>query len=244
MEVFHKFYTRLLPIAEKAARDKQLPEEAAGAIMRVAREMILEATQIYTCDILKDKFELNIDLSDKHRSQTEEEMERYNPEPYFKQNVTPCEICGNPRVPQKCHIIPRNIGGFDEPGNIVVLCANHHWLFDRHKLTSDEWACLKWDLKDIRAKEYALEIRYKMHVMYWKYNYPCIVSCTCGNEEFEIVYEERNPVIRDGGVEVYPGQVIKKLICRKCGDYYHDAIFKDREYEWWRQYIMAVKDEV
>lgn len=238
MEVFHKFEARLRPIVDAQLRRKDFPDDAAGILLEISRLMMIEATKVYTRDLFKDKFNLNIDLSDKHRLQTEEEMENYDPAPFFKQNITPCEICGNSRVCQKCHIIPRNIGGYNEPGNIIVLCANHHWLFDRNKLTSEEWNCVKWETKDSNAKEFALEVRYKMHVMYWKYNYPCIVSCSCGCEEFEVSYQEKAPVTRENGIEIYPGQIIKKLICKKCGDYYHDAIFKDREHEWWRQYVI------
>ena len=50
-----------------------------------------------------------------------------------------CEICGWDRDSvDLCHIVDRADGGSDDPENLVLLCPNHHRLFDSNLLTSDE----------------------------------------------------------------------------------------------------------
>lgn len=42
-----------------------------------------------------------------------------------------CAICGFDEVVEIHHIVPRSLGGTDEPSNVIVLCPNHHALVDR-----------------------------------------------------------------------------------------------------------------
>ena len=42
-----------------------------------------------------------------------------------------CAICGFSSVVEICHIIPRYIGGSETRNNLIVLCPNHHGMFDR-----------------------------------------------------------------------------------------------------------------
>jgi hypothetical protein len=65
-----------------------------------------------------------------------------------------CEVCGDSRVMNIAHIIPRAGGGPDEEWNLMRLCANHHYLFDNTKLTHGEWVSINWALKDQRARDY------------------------------------------------------------------------------------------
>jgi len=51
----------------------------------------------------------------------------------------PCEICGEHRKVEFCHIIPRQIGGSDRETNILYLCATHHSCFDKGALSKEEW---------------------------------------------------------------------------------------------------------
>lgn len=37
-----------------------------------------------------------------------------------------CWRCAETRLLQRCHIVPRALGGLDEPGNLVLLCAQCH----------------------------------------------------------------------------------------------------------------------
>lgn len=39
--------------------------------------------------------------------------------------------CGFDSVVEIAHIVPRSLGGTDEPSNLLVLCPNHHAMFDR-----------------------------------------------------------------------------------------------------------------
>ena len=67
-----------------------------------------------------------------------------------------CLICGFNRAVDRCHIIPRRTAKsvlFSEKlnkalaslngKNIVILCKNHHWLFDHHGLTKEEFDKIK-----------------------------------------------------------------------------------------------------
>lgn len=45
-----------------------------------------------------------------------------------------CLVCGFNSIIEICHIIPRYIGGTNEPSNLIVLCPNHHAMFDRGML--------------------------------------------------------------------------------------------------------------
>jgi len=68
-----------------------------------------------------------------------------------------CWNCGHCRSLQKCHIIPRSIGGEDEPSNIVALCAQCH---DLSPDVSDESEIWRW-IKSNRAG------RSGMYNTYW-----------------------------------------------------------------------------
>ena len=50
-----------------------------------------------------------------------------------------CMICGYDRVIEYAHIIPHAKGGTLHPDNVLILCPNHHRLFDRDKLTDAEF---------------------------------------------------------------------------------------------------------
>lgn len=78
-----------------------------------------------------------------------------------------CEVCGDTRVLNIAHIIPRADGGPDEEWNLMRLCANHHYLFDEHKLTEQEWACINWTSKDPRARDYAMSHHLPFQLHHW-----------------------------------------------------------------------------
>ena len=59
-----------------------------------------------------------------------------------------CEICGFNRAIEYCHIIEVSKGGFTNIDNIVVLCPNHHRLFDRNELTKQEFNILVKSYKE------------------------------------------------------------------------------------------------
>jgi hypothetical protein len=146
---------------------------------------------------LKDKYDLDIDLS------------KTDPLAVPGQNgpinrTGPCEICQEVRVTHLCHIIPRSEGGNNAPENLIRLCPNHHYLFDRHLLTEKEWTSINWNSKSSHINEYALMIRYKKHFMGWKYGYPHIPGCSCGSTDFIISGDANNKVLH----------------CKSCGEEY------------------------
>lgn len=56
-----------------------------------------------------------------------------------RQRGNKCEICGWDRSSvDLCHIIDRSDGGSDKEDNLVLLCPNHHRLFDHGLLNKDE----------------------------------------------------------------------------------------------------------
>lgn len=74
--------------------------------------------------------------------------------PFFKQN-TPCEICGENRAIDSCHIIPNHMGGDIAPGNVLWLCPTHHRLFDRFLLSREEYDKIVWQAKSKASANFA-----------------------------------------------------------------------------------------
>jgi hypothetical protein len=66
-----------------------------------------------------------------------------------------CSLCGWSRCVEYCHIIPAKDGGTIHPDNIVVLCPNHHTLFDRGLLSEDETQQLAERVAVASSSEYA-----------------------------------------------------------------------------------------
>ncbi|RKY83098.1 hypothetical protein DRQ11_13555 [candidate division KSB1 bacterium] len=78
-----------------------------------------------------------------------------------------CEVCGDRRVLNIAHIIPREAGGPDEAWNLMRLCANHHYLFDNMQLTEMEWNSIDWKSKDRRAYEYVKAHQLRAQRRFW-----------------------------------------------------------------------------
>ena len=85
---------------------------------------------------------------------------------YIKQNP-PCEICGEYRTIDRCHIIPRKFGGTLNNDNTVLLCPTHHRLFDRFMLSKEEYATLNWSLKSKPSQYYIETITLNNHKLFW-----------------------------------------------------------------------------
>lgn len=85
----------------------------------------------------------------------------------FKRNVS-CEICGENRSIDKCHIIPNRTGGLKEDNNLLYLCPTHHRLFDRFMLTKKEWCSIDWDRKEPAAQVYAETVTLDAHKKFWE----------------------------------------------------------------------------
>jgi len=79
----------------------------------------------------------------------------------------PCEICGFERAPNAAHIIPKAYGGPDDDWNLIHLCANHHYLFDRGLLEPEEYNAINWNDKGAEAMYFAEKIRLLQHKQHW-----------------------------------------------------------------------------
>lgn len=79
-----------------------------------------------------------------------------------------CEVCGDRRVLNIAHIIPRAADGPDEEWNLMRLCANHHYLFDNMHLNEGEWNSINWASKDQRARDYIIAHQLRAHRRFWQ----------------------------------------------------------------------------
>lgn len=149
----------------------------------------------------------------------------------------PCEICGNTRVTQGCHIIRRADGGTAVRDNFLSLCPNHHFLFDHHRLTEDEWDVLKWDDRPDFIKKYAIEYHLPQLRMYWKYNCRNAKGCKCGSIEFEITYSE-TPAKYIGNTCIKTDMISRIMKCSSCATEYVESIYKGHEFTWWQEWAL------
>lgn len=78
-----------------------------------------------------------------------------------------CEICGENRTIDKCHIIPNKFGGTRNSDNILILCPTHHRLFDRFMLSRQEYASINWSTKSKASQYYADTTLIKNHKKFW-----------------------------------------------------------------------------
>lgn len=79
-----------------------------------------------------------------------------------------CEICGENRSTDRCHILPKRLGGSWDSGNLLILCPTHHRLFDRFMLSQAEYARIDWERKLESAQEYADSVTLKAHKEFWR----------------------------------------------------------------------------
>lgn len=88
----------------------------------------------------------------------------------FYQTYNPCEICGENRIVNYCHILPYSEGGPDHESNYVILCPTHHHLFDHNRLSREEWSKLNFSTKMPQAQEYIEKIKRPLMEKYWNKN--------------------------------------------------------------------------
>lgn len=79
-----------------------------------------------------------------------------------------CEVCGENRSTDRCHIIPNKLGGTAEASNILILCPTHHRLFDRYMLSRAEYATIDWKRKSEPAQHFADNVTFVAHEEFWK----------------------------------------------------------------------------
>lgn len=77
-----------------------------------------------------------------------------------------CEICGENRCADGCHIIPARFGGNATEENIILLCPTHHRLFDRGRLTLNEIKKIKFERKSKWAALYFWTANFPRHKLF------------------------------------------------------------------------------
>jgi hypothetical protein len=85
-----------------------------------------------------------------------------------KKQAIPCEICGENRTTDICHIIPNRLRGTKKVDNTLFLCPTHHGLFDRCMLSQDEWDRIDWSRMSQKAQSYAHKVLKVAHEKFWK----------------------------------------------------------------------------
>jgi len=112
------------------------------------------------------------DLEDRpFQAPTEEELRRLAGDWHIgiiRRRNKPCEICGENRSTDKCHILPNHMGGPASTENLLILCPTHHRLFDRHMLSRSEYAQIDWSTKSEPAQTYAERVILKAQQSFWK----------------------------------------------------------------------------
>lgn len=229
VDALNKFYPKVQPIlmAFFRANHKTLSVQGQNVIQEVFNDVMLKVAEIYRKEILRDKFNLDLDLT---------EYTEWDDVPgkSFIQKFNPCEICGQVRVVHQCHIIPRNHGGADKADNYIILCANHHHLFDRHKLNKDEWERINWSTKAKEVQEYVFRVRHPRQQMHWKYRAPSIEGCQCGNTDFEVSFHQY-----EGDGNYSPPSVSRVLTCKSCEESYCDGNYYGDEFQWRWEFIQS-----
>lgn len=123
-----------------------------------------------------------------------------------KEYNKPCQICGEKRIINYCHIIPRSEGGDNDAGNILLLCPTHHFLFDHARLTKSEFNKISLSQMLDESKAYFISVHQKRHELKWKYQTNRFKGCDCGSSDFVFI-----PYREHISVKV-------ALKCDKCGE--------------------------
>ncbi len=112
------------------------------------------------------------DLEDRpFQAPTDEELRRLAGDWHMgiiRRRNKPCEICGENRSTDTCHILPRHMGGPASTENLLILCPTHHRLFDRHMLSRSEYAQIDWSIRSEPAQAYAETVIFIAQQSFWK----------------------------------------------------------------------------
>ena len=103
-------------------------------IIDLRNEMYLTISEIYQGLAVRLKY--GLDIIPERREPRKEFF-------IYKSETEPCAICGENRIVQKCHVIPKECDGSDSEKNVIYLCPTHHELFDKNLLTKEELEKIK-----------------------------------------------------------------------------------------------------
>ena len=96
-----------------------------------------------------------------------------------------CEICGENRTINFCHIIHREHGGRYYETNHIYLCPTHHFLFDQARLSRQEFAKIAISDKPEDVVEFFHKIHHTRHQLFWEYGTNKLNGCRCGSLKFD-----------------------------------------------------------
>ena len=99
---------------------------------------------------------------------TVDELKENNYPLFVQGRKIPCEICGESRVVEKCHILPNRMGGSLALENIFFLCPLHHKLLDNCALNQQEFAKLNLSDKSPKSIEYFNKVIEPNMKNFWK----------------------------------------------------------------------------
>jgi len=86
----------------------------------------------------------------------------------FRQMYKPCQVCGESRITNYCHVLPKSDGGPEDPDNYIYLCPTHHHLFDHNRLSKEEWDKFDFSGKIPAAKDYTERVRVPKLQKFWE----------------------------------------------------------------------------
>ena len=125
-------------------------------------------------------------------------------EPTVSTSDKQCEICGERRIVNECHIIPREHGGSSHEDNLIYLCPTHHFLFDQARLSKDEFDKINLSGKAEDSIDFFMKVHAARYQMYWKYGTNKSAGCNCGSLDFDYDAAENGNIVQPC------------LVCRKC----------------------------
>lgn len=108
-----------------------------------------ERTREKTPEYIKKKtlgeYQNKISVKGKHRSWLNSAVRNFNRSWNKGLTSCPCQVCGYSAHVELCHIKPisdfdksATLGDVNNPNNLLVLCRNHHWEFDKGLLKLEE----------------------------------------------------------------------------------------------------------
>ena len=96
-----------------------------------------------------------------------------------------CQICNFDRYVERCHIIPKSLGGGNTSLNILYLCPNHHKLLDYGLLNKEELVYIEHFL--IALVEHYKDDKDKINYLYFQLRLKDNVPIFIGNNRRKLL---------------------------------------------------------
>ncbi len=151
-----EFRTKLAEVVEKhrgiITRKLPITHSLNNEMINLRNEIFALLQSWIGQKVFESKFGIRIPLSSTTLS-----LEDYvNRQQRSKNDIyDPCEVCGERRITDYCHIVPRMMGGPSAEENYLYLCPTHHHLFDSRRLSPEEWKILDFSSRSASAQAYA-----------------------------------------------------------------------------------------